>query len=600
MGLAAGQARLLTITGRKSDCEFQSMRLSHQKIALARDLAALSNEYQNSLTQTKLIYDYYGTGDESNPLSYGLMMKPSTLNNYMPILLTDSMNRVVLDSKYAAAARAAGIPQEGLGTLPSDLMRNNFIKGLATAGLITDSMSTTLQGIPYNQAAGMGGGVTVAVNTTDGVFDEFMEYLKTIGTSYSMNENNFPKQSRTNAKGDSAESVIHVAQKKGDDFKDGHNNGINNINFTLASLLDVNNENYAEYYLDYEGIRGEQSPVYGVALMQEILLDNGFVDWIYDELSEALDLGDGFSGKALEYAYTMVTDMIRKDDTNSWDGKTGYEYWRAKDDGKATDECTQFKKNEVYDYLSPIGTNVNGYTKHGTSKDESYQSDVTQNSKDYIGFYFVGSNKGGGDDGNDHATGAINLNNIAKAFLTYFADFMNGVAKTDIYGNELFNVEVGKNTLSRLAPDDNVFEYTWRVGTDVSSDALGQATFYDALFNQICANGWVENNNVNDNEYLQHMLQNGMMFLTSVKDDGYYYQGNYSTHTYVKEVADESKIAQAEAKYNTEKAKLNAKEETLDLKMKNLDTEISSLTTEYDTVKNTIAKQIEKTFKRYA
>ena len=57
MGLAAGQARLLTITGRKSDCEFESMRLSHQKIALAREMADLSNEYQNSLDQSKLIYD---------------------------------------------------------------------------------------------------------------------------------------------------------------------------------------------------------------------------------------------------------------------------------------------------------------------------------------------------------------------------------------------------------------------------------------------------------------------------------------------------------------------------------------------------------------
>ena len=41
------------------------------------------------------------------------------------------------------------------------------------------------------------------------------------------------------------------------------------------------------------------------------------------------------------------------------------------------------------------------------------------------------------------------------------------------------------------------------------------------------------------------------------------------------------------------------KEQTLDLRLKNLDTEISALTTEYDTVKNTISKQIEKTFKRY-
>ena len=105
MGLAAGQARLLTITARKSDCEYESMRLSHQKIALSRELSDLSNEYQNSLNQTKLIYDYYGTGDTSTPLSYGLLMSPSTLNDYLPITITDSLGRVTLNSKYAAAAR---------------------------------------------------------------------------------------------------------------------------------------------------------------------------------------------------------------------------------------------------------------------------------------------------------------------------------------------------------------------------------------------------------------------------------------------------------------------------------------------------------------
>ena len=57
MGLAAGQARLLTITGRKSDCEYQSMRLSHQKLALSRQLTHVPNEHQHSLDQTKLIHD---------------------------------------------------------------------------------------------------------------------------------------------------------------------------------------------------------------------------------------------------------------------------------------------------------------------------------------------------------------------------------------------------------------------------------------------------------------------------------------------------------------------------------------------------------------
>ena len=194
------------------------------------------------------------------------------------------------------------------------------------------------------------------------------------------------------------------------------------------------------------------------------------------------------------------------------------------------------------------------------------------------------------------SAGSINLSAMMMAYLTYFADFMNGIAKTTSTGEEVFDVTKREDS-SHLVNDETVF--TIKIGSEVSSDDLGQATFYDALFNQICSKGWTENDNINDNEYLQHMLQTGMLYISRMKDDGFYYQGNYSTDSYIKEISDETYIAQAEAKYNTEKAKLNAKEETLDLKMKNLDTEISALTTEYDTVKNTISKQIEKSFKRY-
>ncbi|MBP3924055.1 hypothetical protein J6E39_02290, partial [bacterium] len=90
-----------------------------------------------------------------------------------------------------------------------------------------------------------------------------------------------------------------------------------------------------------------------------------------------------------------------------------------------------------------------------------------------------------------------------------------------------------------------------------------------------------------------------MMFLTKVKDDGFYYQGNYATDSYIKTVDDETKIAQAAAKYETQKQRLSSKENSLDLKIKNLDTEISALTTEYESVKGTITKNIERTFKRY-
>ena len=149
-------------------------------------------------------------------------------------------------------------------------------------------------------------------------------------------------------------------------------------------------------------------------------------------------------------------------------------------------------------------------------------------------------------------------------------------------------------------PDKSDFMFTIVTETDVDTgDSQLYANFYDSLFNQICLNGWTENAQIDDQEYMSEMLKSGMVYISSISDDGYYYQGNYTTDRNILEVADEEAIAKAEAKYNTEKTKIENKEQTIDLKMKNLDTEISSLTTEYDTTKGIISKAIEKGFKRY-
>lgn len=591
MGLAAGQARLLTITGRKSDCEYQSMKLSHQKIALARELADLSNEYQNSLDQTKLIYDYYGTSDTSTQLSYGILMNPSALNNYMPTIVSDALGRVTLNSKYAEVARAAGIPQEGLGTLPSENVRNKFIQGLADQGIITDDLRSRIQGVPYNQAAGFGGNVTVATSTASGNFNKFVVAITSSTNAFDCSGTKGKyKHSRTNAKDKGDESWINII--KGSDCS---YNTLANSDVTQMSLADLlSSEADKQYYIGYRGIRGEQTPVYGIALMQQFLTDtNGFIDWLSNEFSSLLDLGDNYSKLALDYAKRQTQQLIKPTDKNGYNDL--YNHWLSSNDGKDTDENTEHKRDNVKNYVDPVSNEIYGKC----SKDEEYQPDVVSKSKDYIGFTSVNSGKGGGDDGNDHTTGGINLNNVAKAFLTYFADYMNGLSKTDGTGAQVFEVKKGAVSENQLCDTDKIFQYTWKTGTSKSSDDLAQATFYDALFNQICAHGWTENGQIDDKDYLQQMLQNGMLYLSKTKEDGYYYQENYATDSYIKEISDDTKVAQAEAKYTTEKAKLNAKEETLDLKMKNLDTEISSLTTEYDTVKNTISKNIEKSFKRY-
>ncbi len=583
MGLAAGQARLLTITARKSDCEYESMRLSHQKIALSRELADLSNEYQNSLNQTKLVYDYYGTGDTSTPLSYGLLMSPSTLNDYLPITITDSLGRVTLNSKYAAAARAAGIPQEGLGTLPSEAMRNSFIQGLYTSGIITKNTAETILGLPYNQQAGFGGGTTTAVTTKTGNIDELIKSLEENGTEFSTTKLESSQQIQ-GAKDDMNNCIIRTKVVD----SSGTVTDTDSANFTVADLLSGENQ----YNLDYYGsVRSEQSPVTATAMMQEYLTGpGGFVDWLYDEFSAVLDLGDGYTAKALEYAKEETKKLINGPDTEEY--QNWHDEWLNTTGNTDWDESTEWKNQNVNGFLDPVGTQI-------SSDVENYDPNVVINGKNYVGFVYAASNKGKDDDGNDHCTAGINLNNIAKAFLTYFVKYMDGVSNTAPDGKEKYYVTAGSLEENRLATNDYLFQYTIKTGSEVSSDDLGQATFYDALFNQICANGWTENNNIEDNEYLKEMLQSGMLYISKMKDDGYYYQSNYATDSYIKEISDDTAIAQAEAKYTTEKAKLNSKEETLDLKMKNLDTEISSLSTEYDTVKNTISKNIEKSFKRY-
>lgn len=583
MGLAAGQARLLTITARKSDCEYESMRLSHQKIALSRELSDLSNEYQNSLDQTKLVYDYYGTGDTSTPLSYGLLMSPSTLNDYLPITVTDSLGRVTLNSKYAAAARAAGIPQEGLGSLPSDAMRNAFIQGLYTSGILTKNTAETILGLPYNQQAGFGGGTTTAVTTKTGNIDTLIQSLDENGTEFTLNS---IQKDGTPVKGSDNVFEFLLRVDDNDRTKDAQN-------INLADLL----SNEHQYFLDYEALAGEQSPVVGIAMMQTYLTEpGGFIDWLYDEFSAVLDLGDGYTAKALEYAYAETNKLIDPDTTANIGGATTdlKDYWYNYGGGENMDEDTSWGDHgdTVQNYINSVGTDI--------GSDTNYNPNIVINSQNYIGFTTSStSQQGWHDDGWDRGTAGINLNNIAKAFLTYFVKYMDGVSNKGPDGKEKYYVTAGSLEENRLATDDYLFEYTIKTGSEVSSDDLGQATFYDALFNQICSNGWTENNQIEDNEYLKEMLQSGMLYISKMKDDGYYYQANYATDSYIKEISDDTAIAQAEAKYTTEKAKLNAKEETLDLKMKNLDTEISSLSTEYDTVKNTISKNIEKSFKRY-
>ena len=559
MGLAASQARLLTITARKSDCEYKSMLLSHQKIALSREMSQLSAEYDDSIQQTKLIYDYYGQDSETTPLTYDLMMKPSAMNNYTPLLVTDNGGRVVLDSRLAKAARDAGIPQEGLDGLPSGDVRNAFIDSLASTGYITQNTADNIKKTTYNQMAGVGSCDLVNVNTTQGTLTDLIDMVSTQYFDFSDIEN-FSNQ-----------FVAEVMLKK-------RENGTNIDAENKVTFADILNGDYilmTSTKQNYNNLTVDGG-------VTDVICNLSIWETMFQTFEGMLDTGDEYTQAALAYARRMVTDMV----TNLG---AGMDVGEGKDIGKVGTE----EGNDFQCWGKNIHDNFGDWREYNDDKySEMYDRANDSVSADVVGINGLYNHDNDGDNDNDdrRSFATINISTMFKAYLTYFAQYMEGLDET--------TYEVNKTKTSSNLIDD-MFTFTIVTSVDTSGDNLLIAAFYDTLFNQICTKGWTENDKVNDQDYLHESLKNSNMYISTIADDGYYYQGNYATHRYIKEVTDEEAVAQAEAKYNREKEKINYKENILDMKMKNLDTEISSLTTEYDTIKSVISKNIEKGFKRY-
>ena len=559
MGLAASQARLLTITTRKADCEYQSMRLSHQKIALSRDMTTLSNEYQNSLTKTKLVYDFYGTGDTSTPLSYSLMMTPSILNNNVPIMLTNAEGRVVLDDKYAAAARAAGIPQEGLNGYPSNAIRDAFLQALGEEGIISPNVAKDLQDITYDPTTGVGTSPSTSIITETGNIDALKDRIAELTSSC---EIPVLTNEETGSEGDKYHDKGSINPTNGNGTVlakvAGGTTSTTTDPITLADLM--GDDQYLWIGASKDRLANDASNALAERIANEI------IPWIHEQLCAILDIGDAEQAAALDYALVETTNLYQ--DVIEGQNKI-----------QVGSKERKWKNN--------IKKTING-SKDGQIFGYAY----TAKRHDSLWWKIFG---------NDDASVSVNLNNIVDAYLTFFADSLGNLESG-------YDISSGPNNRasSNVVTDDEKYLYTFKVGSKYSAANLETSQFFDALFNQLCERGWIESgvdkngeSLVHDPAYIQEMMANGMMYMTTLDDDGYYYQGNYSTNSYVKEVADEDAIALAEAKYQTEKQKLNSKEETIDMKMKNLDTEISALTTEYDTVKSVISKNIEKSFKRY-
>ena len=131
-----------------------------------------------------------------------------------------------------------------------------------------------------------------------------------------------------------------------------------------------------------------------------------------------------------------------------------------------------------------------------------------------------------------------------------------------------------------------------------------QVTFYDRLFTAVAEQGWVNDSGVDDNDYINQMLQNNSYYITTMEEDtsdnstgGFIYDmDTASNYNNIFVVNDTDARDEALVDYEYKKSLINAKESKIDTMMTNLETEQSAIVKMMESVNQVKGDNIERTF----
>lgn len=581
MGLAASQARFLAITSRKNSLEFKSMQIAQEKLSCTRELEKASQEYQEALNVTKMIWDPDGTGETPFELSYNLLMYPSEVNDYVPWMISRRDGRIALNPTMARAAKMAGIPEEGTNN-PTAEMYDAFLTAMVATGGMSEVSARYCRDIGWQPTLGIGGVLMDKTKTSEMTITNVINYIDLAAGKINNGtdaERQLAQQlTFTVPRYDSSldESVTNPHFKESLSQKSSYlninGNRVSNENgdvtFNLADLL---NEDVTLAFTTQKNSSWWKKVLAAVgSVLTGTVLFGG-----YNSLKDML--GYQQAGKCKypddvpkedQIVFEMVDQMI-----------SGFAAILDVRDSEIDAQAFNYAIQETLGLLADskdLGTR--------NHSNDAY-NDAIKESNNYNGWVKKGASKGG-----NFGTNAISLSTLAESFLTFYAQGVEG------YTGKYYIRQDGKK--SSYVTDD--FGYYYKIKQDgddaLTTESIYRSEFYSALFNNLCQNGWYENIYIDDEDYLANGLKNAQLFVTSMNQDGYYYQDRYNAGEYIMEVTDEDAVTQAEMEFTQKKSKINYKEEQLEIDMKKLDLEISSLTTEYDTVKNLITKNVEKTF----
>ena len=631
MGMAASQARLLSITSRLSDNELRSQLINNQKIRLATESSKASERYVAALNDTKMMYSAYDV--KGNPLNKELtfanLTAYSSYNNQYG--LRNLSGQILVSEEDAFNFENSNVSTDAdkpVYDLEEFLKSYNLEKGTTFFDNISTEMIDACLGLDTD--AGKTSGLTgedlkamyLGGEDTQGTVHEGYDAILS-GTEYNSNfEPLFSEYS------DSYDAYIKAYEKYINSTSYQNTSGLGNIQNQINSIGDLGgarnvvtnwintiNSNFKPlaiqgdtFFDDFITKLEEQSDAFDRA-PYEIDADGNLI------IDGAVKITPAGSVTSIDSSITLAPFNLPGKVTCIEDGNS-YTYTYERDSSKwATDanvRCSDFidaasLKSVLNSFMSTFLDSISQHTDiNKVTFDSSPEGQAANDAKNRflaaasaLSIYMLGS-----DRPNDYQK----LNDLAFIFeekdkgniTTGFASVLD-VLILDAVFNELGDPIV-----------------TWIDTTNPNEDATAKAQWYTNLFNRMQIvertekdDGTVEeeiklNYQVLENglatsaEWLQFALESGLVSMEQVDQSNNWCSTLYTNCSDITETTDTTEATIAEAEYNSTMAKIEAKDKQFDMQLKNIDTEHESLQTEYDSIKSVLDKNIERNFKMYS
>lgn len=641
MGMAAGQARLLSITARLTDNELRSQTITNSKLRLADKSSEASQEYMDALNSTQLMFSTYNDNGELSyqSLTANTLLTYSDLKNQYS--LVNSSGQIMLNGadikKYEASNSLAeflysyGIPEVDNPKYPEALKgiygkstvddgsylyenlydENNPLQWNDYFSAMTDADIANLQTIvtknPEDVTEADAQQFTDAVNNWktqlagNSLFNNYSNIGGTFGAYINelldLPDVEFPDKNDpefTDVSGD-----VELAEKFDLASKKCYNNchppysgsGQECYLHVLAYLLDYNGDlsGYPKSFnttVDGLGISVDRGKITGAAIYSQ---------------REEYPAGSG--------NYVPAKDMMQEVSQYLWDPENGCMAPADETDTTTYESSVAEKLLSNYKWVDSDGDGVYEKTLK-TWPERVIDTYYAVQNRDTLGLQYESLLPILDEFQTDMKTALSSIfnedryNQAVKDWQTEMSRWLKEIG--DLKANYVASLDTVPD---KTIPDETDSRYQWYVNLYYRMG--GGATNDDGTKN---ANNYKEldENLINNAEWLQFALENGILTMeqTSYSEKGSEKYPEIGTYDWtsiiytnasdIKSQENETAIAVAEVKYKNAMTEIENQDKKYDQDLKKLDSEHSALQTEYDSIKSVIDKNVERSFKAFS